>query len=118
MNLVIISGATGMTGNELSRQLLKDGNVKIIGFDNFFASSIKTVQDLLPDHNFSFHEWDLNHEGQMSELKDEILSLKGKYEKLIYINCAAVVHTEHFYHVERTFETNVVGMKKFLAQAI
>ena len=29
MNLVIISGATGMTGNELSRQLLKDGNVKI-----------------------------------------------------------------------------------------
>ena len=118
MNLIVISGATGMTGNELSRQLLSNGNSRIIGFDNFFASSIKTVQDLLSDNNFSFHEWDLNDVNHMSALKDEILSQKGKYEKLIYINCAAVVHTEHFYHVERTFETNVVGMKKFLAQAI
>ena len=41
-----------------------------------------------------------------------------QYEKLVYINCAAVVHTEHFYHVNRTFETNVLGMKAFLDQAI
>ena len=38
--------------------------------------------------------------------------------RTIYINCAAVVHTEHFYHVNRTFETNVLGMKSFLEQAI
>ena len=40
--LYVISGVTGMTGNELVRQLLNqdEDNVEIIGFDNFFASSI------------------------------------------------------------------------------
>ena len=35
--LYVISGVTGMTGNELVRQLLnqEDDEVKIIGFDNF-----------------------------------------------------------------------------------
>ena len=45
-NLYVISGATGMTGNELSRQLLKENNL-IIGFDKFFASSIDTVKDII-----------------------------------------------------------------------
>ena len=43
---------------------------------------------------------------------------KDQYGLLVYINCAAVVHTEHFYHVNRTFTTNVLGMKMFLDQAI
>ena len=40
--LYVISGITGMTGNELVRQLLNqsENTVKIIGFDNFYASSI------------------------------------------------------------------------------
>ena len=54
----------------------------------------------------------------MEILRNEVLYLKNKYDKLIYINCAAVVHTEHFYHVDRTFRTNVLGMKYFLEQAI
>ena len=40
------------------------------------------------------------------------------FDEVVYINCAAVVHTEHFYHVYETYETNVVGMKHFLEQAI
>ena len=35
-NLYVISGVTGMTGNELARQLLHSGH-RVIGFDNFFA---------------------------------------------------------------------------------
>ena len=31
---------------------------------------------------------------------------------------AAVVHTEHFYYINRTFATNVLGMKAFLDQAV
>lgn len=34
MNLYVISGVTGMTGNELARQLTGKGN-KVLGFDNF-----------------------------------------------------------------------------------
>ena len=34
--LYVISGMTGMTGNELARQIIQRGD-DIIGFDNFFA---------------------------------------------------------------------------------
>lgn len=115
--LYVISGVTGMTGNELARKLIRAGN-KVIGFDNFFASSIKTVEELLDDEGFNFYEYDLNSEKQMEELKKKVLSEKQNFDGLVYINCAAVVHTEHFYYVNRTFETNVLGMKRFLEQAI
>ena len=54
----------------------------------------------------------------MLDFESRVESEKEKYEELIYINCAAVVHTEHFYHVYETFETNVLGMNEFLQQAI
>ncbi len=116
-NLYIISGATGMTGNELSRQLVKRGD-RVIGFDNFFASSIDTVKDILDNKLFTFYEYDINDDAKMDDLRAQVVSVKKDYDSLIYVNCAAVVHTEHFYHVDRTFETNVRGMKKFLDQAI
>lgn len=115
MKLFVISGVTGMTGNELARQLLVKGH-KVIGFDNFFASSIHTVDDILDDENFVFHEYDLNDDAQMANLQAEVRA--ESYDELVYVNCAAIVHTEHFYYVNRTFETNVLGMKKFLEQAI
>lgn len=116
-NLYIISGATGMTGNELSRQLVKRGD-RVIGFDNFFASSLDTVKDILDNELFTFYEYDLNNDGQMDDLRSQVMKVKNDFDSLIYVNCAAVVHTEHFYHIDRTFETNVTGMKKFLDQAI
>lgn len=115
--LYVISGVTGMTGNELSRRLVNDGR-KVIGFDNFFASSIDTVSDLLDNPNFIFHEYDLNNPGQMEALKAEVLAMKPDVKEIVYINCAAVVHTEHFYEVEHTFTTNVTSMRAFLQQAI
>lgn len=117
MNLYVISGVTGMTGNELARQLLVKGH-KVIGFDNFFASSIKTVEDILDKENFVFHEYDINSRDQMNCLKQEVANTRGLCDKLFYVNCAAVVHTEHFYYVNRTFDTNVLGMRSFLEQAI
>lgn len=116
-NLYVISGVTGMTGNELARQLTGNGH-KVIGFDNFFASSIHTVEDMLHNPLFTFHQYDVNESAQMDDLKQEIQKEKEQYGQLVYINCAAVVHTEHFYHVNRTFTTNVLGMKAFLDQAI
>ena len=116
-DLYIISGATGMTGNELSRQLVGRGD-RVIGFDNFFASSLDTVKDILDNELFTFYEYDLNNDGQMADLRSQVMRMKKDHGKLIYVNCAAIVHTEHFYYVNRTFETNVIGMKKFLDQAM
>lgn len=118
--LYAISGVTGMTGNELVRQILarKGGSDHILGFDNFYASSIETVQDCLENPQFEFFEFDLNNRLQMEEFSKTVVSQKHGYDEVVYINCAAVVHTEHFYHVYDTFETNVSGMNEFLQQAI
>lgn len=116
-DLYVISGVTGMTGNELVRQLLSAGNT-VVGFDNFFASSLHTVQDVIDDSQFLFFEYDINNPEQMLELEIKVEEMRGSFDHLIYVNCAAVVHTEHFYYVERTFSTNVLGMKAFLDQAI
>ncbi len=117
MKLYIISGITGMTGNELARQILRRSDA-VVGFDNFFCSSLNTVRDILENENFRFFEYDLNNQEQMALFEQMILDEKEKYEEIIYINCAAVVHTEYFYHVYDTFETNVLGMKNFMEQAI
>lgn len=117
MRLFVISGATGMTGNELSRKLLEAGD-KVIGFDNFFASSIDTVKDLLECDRFLFWEYDINSVDDMQKLQNTVTEQREGCSQLIYINCAAVVHTEHFYYVNRTFDTNVLGMRSFMEQAI
>ena len=69
--LYVISGVTGMTGNELVRQLLNqdEDEVKVICFDNFYASSIDTVKDCIDDERFDFHEYDLNNINQMNAIK-------------------------------------------------
>ena len=118
--LYAISGVTGMTGNELVRQILADQETEnhILGFDNFYASSLDTVKDCLGDKRFEFFEYDINHKEQMSAFETRVHELRNMFEEIVYINCAAVVHTEHFYHVYETYETNVIGMNSFLQQAI
>lgn len=116
--LYIISGMTGMTGAELARQLVKNSDNMVIGFDNFFASSIDSIRDIIDRDNLQFFEYDINDENQLLAIKDRVLGNKAEFDKIIYVNCAAVVHTEHFYDIEHTFTTNVVSMRAFLHQAI
>ena len=117
MNLFIISGASGMTGSELCNRIIEGGG-HVIGFDNFFASDYSSLEHLTGHPEFEFYEMDLTNREQMNWLSREIRVKRNAFQKLIYINCAAVVHTEHFYHVNSTFQTNVVGMKNFLDDAI
>ena len=117
-NLYVISGVTGMTGNELVRQILNGNKGSVIGFDNFFCSSIDTVSDVIDDDRFTFFQYDINNTAQMAEIEYLVVSKKKDFDKVFYINCAAVVHTEYFYHVYTTFDTNLLGMKAFLEQAI
>lgn len=116
--LYVISGMTGMTGAELARQLVKNSDNMVIGFDNFFASSIDSIRDIIDQDNLQFFEYDINDATQLLAIKDRVLGNKAEFDKIIYVNCAAVVHTEHFYDIEHTFTTNVVSMRAFLHQAI
>ncbi|MCR4864339.1 MAG: NAD(P)-dependent oxidoreductase [Bacteroidales bacterium] len=117
--LYVISGVTGMTGSELVHQIIEsESDSFIVGFDNFFASSIDSVADYVNHPRFIFKEYDLNSFEQMYSIEAFVNEAKSNYDRIVYINCAAVVHTEHFYEVEHTWETNVVSMKSFLEQAI
>lgn len=116
-NLYVISGATGMTGNELSRQFVNQGH-NVVGFDNFFASSIDTISDIVRHPNMVFYNYDINNHEQMQAVYDEVKKIKTGFDKLVFINCAAVVHTKHFYEIDDTFQTNVLAMKEFLDMAI
>ena len=78
-NLYVISGVTGMTGNELARQLTQKGH-KVVGFDNFFASSLHTVEDILSSPLFVFHEYDINNAEQMNSLQEEIRAEKNGFD--------------------------------------
>lgn len=114
--LYVISGLTGMTGSELARQILANGDT-VIGFDNFFASSVDAISDVASSDRLHFFAYDLNRADEMAEVNALAARLRGGFGALVYINCAAIVHTEHFYHIDRTFETNVLGMKSFLDSA-
>lgn len=118
-SLYVLSGASGMTGSELVRQILEtEKESRIIGFDNFFASSIDTVKAYLDNPGFVFYEYDINNAIHMQAIRNQVISEKEAFDRTVYINCAAVVHTEHFYEVEHTWQTNVLSMKSFLEQAI
>lgn len=116
-DLYVISGVAGMTGNELARQLLKKSH-NVIGFDNYFAASPDSISDIIGDSRFSFFEYDLNNQLQMEEIMKKVVDNRNLYSRVVYINCAAVVHTEYFYEIGSTYLTNVASMSGFLEQAI
>jgi dTDP-glucose 4,6-dehydratase len=114
--LCIISGVAGMTGSMSARKLL-DAGVSVIGFDNFFCGSRKVVAGLSKLRGFDFFEYDINDARQMDDLFAFASREHPDAEKW-FVNCAAVVHTKHFYHPDDTFLTNVVSMKDSLERSI
>ena len=94
-NLYVISGVTGMTGNELSRQFVSQGHI-VIGFDNFFASSIDTVKDIIDNPSFIFYNYDINNADQMNEVCEKVKAVKAECDgRLVFINCAAEIGRAH-----------------------
>lgn len=70
-DLYIISGATGMTGSQLSHTICELNKGKILAFDNFYASSLDTVSDLLSNPNFIFYEWDIKIRNRWTSLRKQ-----------------------------------------------
>jgi len=114
--VVVISGVAGMTGSKTAEYLLNKG-YKVIGFDNFFCGSRVVIDELQKqyDKNFVFFEYDINIKSQMDDLFNYVDHFDCEKS---FINCAAVVHTKHFYEPDSTFQTNVLAMKDTLQRCI
>lgn len=114
--VVVISGAAGMTGSKVAEFLLKKG-ITVLGFDNFFCGSREVINRLSLYENFVFFQWDICNLKQMDDLFEFIGNSFPDKERW-FLNCAAVVHTKHFYHPDDTFGTNVIAMKDMLERCI
>ena len=80
--LYVLSGASGMTGSELVRQILEsEKESRIIGFDNFFASSIDTIKEYLDNPGFTFYEYDINNAVQMQAIEYQVISEKDSFDR-------------------------------------
>ena len=116
--VTIISGAAGMTGCATAEKLLARGEW-VVGFDNFFAGSRADVERLAGQPRFTFFEYDLTRAADMDALFAFVRrEFPAADSRLAFLNCAAVVHTKHFYHPDDTFGVNVVGMRDSLERAI
>ena len=91
-SLYVLSGASGMTGSELVRQILEsEKDSRIIGFDNFFASSIDTIKEYLDNPRFVFYEYDINNAAQMKAIEDQVVDERrrmiGRYISTVLQLC-------------------------------
>lgn len=129
MRVYVISGAGGMTGLELTRQILlrNDERHHLFLFDNGFNCNLNKItayakcNPALVSAHFG-EEADIRFEPFMAGFYASIAQFVEEQAphhtiEVIFINCAAVVHTKHFYHPYDTFETNVNGMNKFASMA-
>lgn len=105
-----------MTGSETARRCLEAGQT-VLGCDNFFCGSPELVEEL-KTLGLIFFEADIGQPQALDKLFSEAARLAPNFKRRVFINCAAVVHTKHFYHPEDTFEVNVLAMRDCLRRCL
>ncbi len=108
-DLIVISGVAGMPGSETAPRCLEAGRT-VLGCDNFFCGSPAVVEELTK-LGLVFFEYDICRADEMDKFFAVAKRLSVGADRRIFINCAAVVHTKHFYQPENTFGVNVLGMR-------
>lgn len=74
MKKVLITGAAGFVGTNLTNELLDQGNF-VIGVDNFFSGKEENVEQYLEEKNYSFLEHDVRVPLEIKGSLDEIYNL-------------------------------------------
>ncbi|MDD5162597.1 MAG: SDR family oxidoreductase [Candidatus ainarchaeum sp.] len=102
MKTIIVAGAAGFIGSNLSERLLKEGN-RVIGIDNFASSSRKNIEPLSEFENFSFFEHDVQEPLELGENVSQVY------------NCASPASPIDFAKIPiEILMTNSLGMKNLL----
>ena len=55
---ILITGAAGLLGVELTRQLLADGHI-VDAIDNFYTSTSNNILEFEDNDDYTFIEWDI-----------------------------------------------------------
>jgi UDP-glucuronate decarboxylase len=102
MKTILITGASGFIGTNLTKRLLDEGN-KVIAVDNFYCSSEINTNAFLSNPNYTF----INHDIRRP------LSVEGHIDQIFNLACPA---SPPNYQKDPLFtlDTNVLGIKNML----
>ncbi|MEJ0055045.1 MAG: NAD-dependent epimerase/dehydratase family protein [Bacteroidota bacterium] len=72
MSVVIVTGAAGFVGSNLSKALLDLGH-KVIGIDNLSYGSLRNIQEFTNNKNFTFIQDDLKNPASLAKSKGDFI---------------------------------------------
>ena len=81
---IVLTGGSGFIGSHLSKELLKNGENKLIVVDNLLTGNLNNIQDLLDNENATFIQHDVQDHIQIDEKVDYVLHLASAASPVAY----------------------------------
>ena len=82
--IILITGAAGMIGSELTNKFIKDKNNIIIGIDNFILGTKNNIKQFIKNDNFKFFKINLEKKIKNNRL-NKFLVNKTRVLKTAYL---------------------------------
>jgi len=84
MKRVLITGGAGFLGSHLCDRFMKEG-YEVIAMDNLITGSLKNIEHLMPEENFSFHHHDVSKFVHVAGALDYILHFASPASPIDYL---------------------------------
>ena len=81
---IVLTGGSGFIGSHLSKELLKNGENKLIVVDNLLTGSLNNIQDLLDHENATFIQHDVQDHIEIDEKVDYVFHLASAASPVAY----------------------------------
>jgi len=81
---IVLTGGSGFIGSHLSKELLRNGENKLIVVDNLLTGNLDNIQDLLDHENASFIQHDVQDHIEIDEKVDYVFHLASAASPVAY----------------------------------
>ena len=81
---IVLTGGSGFIGSHLSKELLKNGENKLIVVDNLLTGNLDNIQDLLDHKNATFIQHDVQDHIEIDEKVDYVFHLASAASPVAY----------------------------------
>ena len=81
---IVLTGGSGFIGSHLSKELLKNGENKLIVVDNLLTGNLNNIQDLLDHENATFIQHDVQDHIEIVEKVDYVFHLASAASPVAY----------------------------------
>ena len=81
---IVLTGGSGFIGSHLSKELLKNGENKLIVVDNLLTGNLDNIQDLLDHENATFIKHDVQDHIEIDEKVDYVFHLASAASPVAY----------------------------------